>query len=349
MKKLALLHVFLIALMVMTINSCKTELVHRNTDICLNSIGLGISFPPIKDETQRNFSKEQFDKLGVTKIRFAENCVLREPTQGNFNWQPLDDRINWVNENNYELLLTIQSDIPSWSENKQADFTNYIQLLLQRYSNKISKIQFGNEWDTQYEDSMDEFVSLNNILWDLTKEISPNTKVVLGGITRAVPIIEIYCENGLTLDFSDMEFSNGLSVEKLFDKINQNLCGSDIKQNVLYVLQNAKYDILDIHLYDDVSNWNDYVNVISEIIPDSIQIIVSEFGGPSSEFENIDQQYQAKRLEKYLNVISNLNIDEAYFFKLVDSEDAYHKNSGLFDKNVNKKLTYDVFYKFVKN
>jgi hypothetical protein len=35
--------------------------------------------------------------------------------QGQFNWAPLDDRINWAYNNGYDILLTIQSNGPDWA------------------------------------------------------------------------------------------------------------------------------------------------------------------------------------------------------------------------------------------
>jgi len=79
--------------------------VNSQNDTCLNNLILGISFPPVADEAQRTFTKTHLDFLGVNKIRFAEDWALREPFQGDFNWTPFDDRINWAYTNNYEILL----------------------------------------------------------------------------------------------------------------------------------------------------------------------------------------------------------------------------------------------------
>jgi hypothetical protein len=162
---------------------------------CLVNSEIGISFPTVADASQRSFAKTHLDSLGIKKIRFAEEWSLREPTQGIFNWGPLDNKISWVINNNYELLFTIQSNGPVWACGQQNtkscvflnnnDFKNYIDSLLLRYPNQIDKIQFENEWqsDFWYVGNAQEFIDANNILYNSVKTLSPSTKVVLGGFT----------------------------------------------------------------------------------------------------------------------------------------------------------------------
>jgi hypothetical protein len=111
------------------------------------------------------------------------------------------------------------------------------------------------------------------------------------------------------------------------------------KQNIDYVFANADYDILDIHLYDDPENWPEYLSVLPENKP----ILVSEFGGPNSEFECTDAAYQAVRMEQYIDAVEQLPIIEAYYFKLVESDSSYHKDSGLFYSNYTVKPARNVF------
>ena len=139
------------------------------------------------------------------------------------------------------------------------DFKNYVTTLLTRYPDAFEMIQFGNEWELHYPGTMSDFVRFNNLLFDTVKQISPDTQVVLGGITRAYPIVELQCHQMKSLDFSGMTFKKGYSEEKLRQKIKKEYCYKGIREKVAYVFRNAKYDILDIHLYDDYKNWKDYV------------------------------------------------------------------------------------------
>jgi hypothetical protein len=48
-------------------------------------------------------------------------------------------------------------------------------------------------------------------------------------------------------------------------------------------------------------------------------------------------------MEDYINAIEALPITEAYYFKLVESDSSYHKDSGLFFNNLKMKPARNVF------
>ena len=317
------------------------------------AINLGISFPPVADEEQRLFTAPLLDELNVEIIRIGENWGFREPTEGNFNWLPLDERINWAESNDISILLTIQSNGPDWVCSSQQNanscvfndnqkFKNYIEQLLQRYPNRISKIQFGNEWqsDFWYIGSEQDFVIANNIVYNAIQQFSPQTKFVLGGFTTISLRFLAGC-NGMIDEFYDDEGT-------LFDRdFLDNNCSSSEFQSVLsridYVLQNALYDEVDMHLYDDAENWKIYFDNFATIVDKPI--IVSEFGGPNVNLEPITETYQSERLEFYIRTLDSLQIDEAYFFKLVEgSNNPAHSESGLINSpGLTKKNNYFIF------
>ncbi|MBI9107581.1 MAG: cellulase family glycosylhydrolase [Spirochaetales bacterium] len=309
----------------------------------------GMSFPPFSNSEQINFTVTEIKKMAIDRIRTAVDWRNREPIQGTFYWDPMDVRMNTAKENNISVFLTIINLCPDWAQLSsgsdgaciidESALQTFIEKLLERYDN-IDKIQFGNEWESGAEDgtvymdpnSIEKFVTYNNILYDTVQRLSPDTKVVLGGLTREYPIVEYFARNGSYPDFSGISLANGATVEDLekkVDKIKTDYESKGIKQNIEYVFQNAKYDILDIHLYDDPENWPEYLTVI----PDGKPVLVSEFGGPNSEFEKTSPDYQADRMEYYIDAIEALPIIEAYYFKLVESDSSYHKDSGLFFSN----------------
>lgn len=330
---------------------------NAQNDTCLNNLTLGISFPPVADGTQRAFAKTHLDLLGIEKIRFAENWVLREPTQGNFNWQPLDDRINWAYNNGYEILLTIQSNAPSWAcsplQNGQScvfndnnDFKTYIDSLLQRHPNKINKIQFGNEWqsDYWYIGNANNFIQVNNILYNSVQTYSVNTQVVLGGFTTSSLRFMAGC-NGYVNSFYE---DDGTYYDASYLATN---CPTqeiqDVKNRIDSVLQYAQYDIIDLHFYDDVEQWDEYYLNFADTI--SKPIIVSEFGGPNMNYEPYSDAFQTDRLYQYIKKLDSLQILEAYFFKLVEgTANPAHSASGLIDDTtLLEKPAYYLFKSFV--
>ncbi|MDO1501710.1 beta-galactosidase [Winogradskyella maritima] len=317
---------------------------------------MGISFPPVADNEQRDFTKPLLAELDVDRIRIGENWSFREPSEGNFNWEPLDERIQWAQDNNIEIFLTIQSNGPDWACSSQQnsnscvyndndEFKNYIEQLLQRYPNEISKIQFGNEWQTDfwYIGNEQQFVSANNIVFNAIQEYSPNTKFVLGGFTTISLRFLAGC-NGLIDEFYDDE---GILYDQAYLEAN---CNSNEIQSVIdrieYVLENALYDIVDIHLYDDVENWNIYFQNIKTMVQKPI--LISEFGGPNVNIEPETEQYQSDQLEKYIKTIDLMDVDETYFFKLIEGgSNPAHSKSGLIDDTtLSKKISFSTFEKY---
>lgn len=331
-------------------NSVSINKTSSNDIINLN---LGISFPPVSDEQQRLFTAPLLNELNVKTIRIGENWKFRESSEGNFNWSPLDDRISWAETHGIDILLTIQSNGPDWAcGSKQNDnscvfndnqkFKNYVELLLQRYPNRISKIQFGNEWqsDFWYIGNEQEFVQANNIVYNAIQQYSPQTKFVLGGFTTISLRFLAGC-NGLIDQFYDDE-GNLFDREFLDNNCNSTEILSVVKR-IEFVLKNALYDEVDIHLYDDAENWKVYFENFETMV--NKPIIVSEFGGPNINLEPSSETYQSERLEYYIKTIDSLRIEEAYFFKLVEgTNNPAHSESGLIDSpKLTKKLNFFTF------
>ncbi|MCB0477815.1 MAG: T9SS type A sorting domain-containing protein [Crocinitomicaceae bacterium] len=325
-------------------------------DTCLYNLELGISFPPVSDVTQRTFTLGHLNALGVSKIRFAEEWASREPIQGSFNWQPLDQRIAWADSNNIEILLTIQSNGPAWAcssiQNPQScvfndnnEFKVYLDSLLDRYSGKIDKIQFGNEWqgDFWYAGSAAQFVTSNNVLYQAVQDYSPSTQVVLGGFTSRSLALMAACNGDVSYFYDE----DGYFVSQA--QI-QSDCGlqqyQDIFARIDSVLSMANYDIIDLHLYDEVERWDEYYYSFSDTI--TKPILVSEFGGPNTNYEPDTYTFQENRIYEYIKKLDSIGIQEGYFFRLVEgSSNLAHVNSGLIDDTTFlEKPSYYVFQKF---
>lgn len=330
---------------------------NEQSDTCLNYMDLGITIPlSVRTEEQRYSAKKHLDFLGVKKIRFDESWEWRELERGSFNWPPLDDRMNWAIDNGFEIFLTIQSYGPKWRCTSlindyscvfvdNDDFRVYIDSLLQRYSNKISKIQFGTEWQTEYWyiGSANDFIQANNILYSSVQKYSPATKVVLGGFTtvsiRMMAACNGYMDSlrtveGVWLDSATiLENCKSPGVQNLFNRIDS-------------VLHFAQYDILDLHLYDDVEQWDKYYKYFIDTF--TKPVIVSEFGGPNIDYEPHSDTYQADRVFQYIKKLDSLRIPEGYFFKLLEGSTVpAHATSGLLDSaTFLEKPSYYVFKSF---
>ncbi len=349
---------FFKTVLIFGICSCNNSKVSptKTLDFSLDYLALGISFPPVADQEQRDFAAPLLSELNVGFIRIAEDWSFREPTQGSFNWLPLDDRINWAFNNKLEVLLTIQPNGPNWactaSQNDNScvyanttEFKNYVELLLQRYGGKIDKIQFGNEWqsDFWYIGTAQQFTEASNVLYQAVQTYSPTTKMVLGGFTNASLRFLAGC-NGKIGSFYDDE---GILYDETY--LAANCDGAELQAvltRINYVLDNALYDEVDIHLYDDVENWDEYYLNFKTMT--TKPIIVSEFGGPNMNYETYSDTFQADRLYEYIKKIDSLQIKEAYYFKLVEGTDnPAHSKSGLIQStDLAKKKSFDMFKNF---
>ncbi len=317
---------------------------------------LGISFPPVADADQRAFTAPLLEELGVTHIRIGENWANREPENDRFNWAPLDGRIEWAEKYGLEVLLTIQSNGPEWacaaSNEKScvygdyAEFQAYVEALFQRYANRISKVQFGNEWQTEwwYLGTAEQFTEASNIVYRAARDYSPQTVMVLGGFTT-ISLRGLAACAGLV----DSVYDDGgnLYDDKFFTTYCQSAEFRKGVDRITYVLEHAQYDELDIHLYDDAEKWPIYVEHFSSLV--NQPIIVTEFGGPNVNMEPRSESYQAERLARYIRTIDELGIEEAYFFKLVEgSGNPAHAISGLISSpGLKKKESYWVFEAFM--
>ncbi len=291
-------------------------------------------------------------ELSINRVRIAIDWRNREPERGSYYWAPMDERMQAAKDANMKVFLTIASVGPAWAiqqKDNQFDETalaSFMESILLRYDN-IDKIQFGNEWESgsrSYTDwpSLQKFVLYTNMLYEAVQDLSPKTQVVLGGITRLYPIMEVFLSSTKEPDLSQLRLAKGWSKERLMQRLQKDMGDYErrqIKQTIAYVFEHASYDIVDIHLYDDAENWQDYLS----ILPKGFPIVVSEFGGPSSEFEVTKPSYHGQRMEAYIDAIEKLPIIEAYYFKLVDSDESYHKHSGLYTKRLRKKPAYKVF------
>ena len=364
MKKIFNTNIFTIIILIFTLPmfSCAgPELILEGSYSEYGNSGVlaGMSFPPFADNRQINFTLDQLDKLAIDRIRIAVDWRNREPEEGVFYWDPMDNRMDAAEENDVSVFLTIGSLCPDWAQLtagsdgacliNEAALQTFFEALLIRYDN-IDKIQFGNEWESGTGDgtaytapsSVEKFVAYTNILYAAVKEFSPDTEVVLGGLTRTYPIMEYFTANNSYPDFSGLSLANGATIEYLegrIDKIKADYDSKGIKENIEFVFQNAEYDILDIHLYDDPENWPEYLSVL----PDDKPIVVSEFGGPNSEFEKTNASYHAERMEYYIDAVEQLPVAEAYYFKLVESNSSYHQNSGLYYSTYIIKPARNVF------
>ena len=209
------------------------------------------------------------------------------------------------------------------------EFRTYLDELTRRYAGKMPKIQFGNEWTgSHFVGDEYEYVKYANWLYNFTKNNSPDTIVVLGSITSNPMVYMTHCIlNETNPNYLDHIYFKGGNIPE--ENLTQWCDGFEPSfAKFQYGLENAKYDMVDIHLYDDPENWDEYVGAL-RMLTDK-PILSTEFGGPSPHIlERTNETYQAEELRKYINKIIEIELVEAHFFQLVEAPGAYHSKSGL--------------------
>ena len=356
--------IIVIALLIVFSNGCsknKYGEVLYNNNYELSKLILGLSYVPDSNDEYRENTLTHLEALNINKVRMGQNWTLREPSMGEYNMQPVVDRLNFYSDNNIEVLMTIDTKlIPDWAMELNREsflyrFRDFIKTMLDEYGSHISIVQFGNEWDWEIDKYLNGdvslFIEMNNILYDEVMEMETDKRPV-------VSLSSISIGGLRSLAFSQDRIDN-----VYFD--NKKLYSNDeIRQyepmivatnkRASNILKECKYDMIDIHLYDDYWNWQHYVNAINQIISEvdideKIPIIASEFGGPDPDMEPQDDEYRANQLYYYVKTLDEINIDSAYYFKLHEhtSNDAiYHPYSYLIDKDGNTTETYEVLRKF---
>lgn len=323
------------------------------------SVEFGIAYPPIHNGKARKASEAWLSELGVSVIRFSVDWRLIEPVRGSYRWRGLDARLRFAEDHSLKVMLTIKALGPEWAcarprSPKSCVFADtsayreFVQRLLERYAGKISRVQFGNEWDLKhwYAGTPREYVLFNNITYEQVQRHAPGTRLVLGGITKAYSLYVLLCKEDADLGPGNVALQKHRSA-KMWRSEHKRKCsrGAPLAERVEYVFANARYDCIDVHLYDDCENWPRYIDVLGKL--SDAPIVLSEFGGPNPNYEHRSESYHAQRLGTCLDVVTRLPIEQAYYFPLVNLPKAPHGASGLVDGDLRRKQAYSVLKDFL--
>ncbi|NHK30868.1 MAG: hypothetical protein FK730_05915 [Asgard group archaeon] len=321
---------------------------------------MGFSYPPLKNDKQKKITQYHCQKLDINLIRTGLGWNYIEANEGTFTWSGFDKRMNFFRDNGIDILLTIDSYGPEWNNDletpKSSTFKNvtafevFLRALFNRYkSYNIHKIAFGNEWvsDYQFIGTAEQYVNYSNTVYNIASEIIPTATFVLGGLATSCLRLAAAYYNYTDSYWSeeDREIITGSDLQELLSS--EGVLKGISK--VTYVLANSTYDELDIHLYDDYESWGIYTTMMKDLVPGK-PIIVSEFGGPNIFWEKYSNKKQAVHLNYSISVLNELDIEEAYYFKLVQSGTStpQHRKSSLLNNLLTIKPAYYVMQSFTK-
>ena len=354
----------LVAALILT--GCDLFFDYDAYDYELDSLELGVAFPPAQDAGQLTATIAACRELGFTRVRIQESWASREPQKDSYNWGPLDTRIGMLHDAGIRILLTLGAhEWPGWlapsathgEPETLGRFRHYAADLLARYDGRIDRIQFGNEWNWEIDDyfgcSESAYVAYANVLYEevMKRPAASRPTAVLGSL------------NGLAYLALDQGLIDSIVIlgrEPYADEIAAYLASPDraLSKRAAYVLRNANYEMLDIHLYDDAENWPAYLQALNAAASAAkgatFPVLVSEFGGPYPVSEYGFYGGRPRRsvlagcLPDYLHALDSMDVQEAYFFSLKEDPARYHRDSFLVDLWGFPTFAFEVLRRFHK-
>jgi hypothetical protein len=333
---------------------------HAPADALEGDTEFGISFVGLANEASRAVAARHLPRLGVAITRLDADWGFREPEEGTFHWSPMDARMDLLQELGVRAVVTFPADAPDWlragldasrvNERSVAldaagrtAFAAYVRAFLERYIQRnpgvVGWVQFGNEWasQAQYAGSGADFVRSQNAFYAAVKAVEPDLTVVLGGLSVGW-LAGLAALDGTVPWFGDAEgvARTGDDVRALLAEEEARFASGPVDETPLMrlatVLEGARYDWIDAHLYDQWEDFAAYVEALRSRLPATFagRIVVTEFGGPHPVAErHLSDAEHARMLERYVRTIDRLDVAFALHFRLVRSPAALHDRSGL--------------------
>ncbi len=278
-----------------------TELTMANLAFELNP-AVGVCFPP-----QDLSTYVVFPRCGVGLVRLNVSWDAREPMPGVFDWEGLDNRVRMLQGLGIDVFMTLETDA-QWGVERSSDpaanrppaqmsdWTDFVAHLVERYDGdgvddmpglrrRVPYYQFVNEWPSPtnrsggWAGTIDELITFLNASYDEVKATDPGATVVLGGIP-AIGLDAMVLNAGLADYTARLSYSETAS-ETLTPETAQDPEIATKVANRIRVLNESRYDMVDLHLYGPVE-FNQYrVERVRQIVGDDVPLISAECGGPN--------------------------------------------------------------------
>ena len=315
---------------------------------------MGLSFPSVGTVPDLQMSRDRIVDLGVQAVRISENWKTREASEGVYSWSGLDIKIDTLRSSGARIFLTIESDGPAWRcgvsnarscvFNDLPAFRAYVTALCRRYRGRIHAMQFGNEaYSTYwYAGTASEFIAAANAFYDVVRAEMPGVPVVLAGFQTLVLHLFAVCDHGRAIPTRNA--SGTLLDAAGVAALCADAAMRDIQSRFTAITARARYNLVDIHFYDNMEYWGLYMQTLRALLPGKLTV-ATELGCPNKRYESLADTFHADRVGRLLATARSLGVLEAYYFKLVEypsSEDAEHEKSGLLGyPELDAKPAYD--------
>ncbi|MGK7393574.1 MAG: glycosyl hydrolase 53 family protein [Candidatus Cyclobacteriaceae bacterium M3_2C_046] len=230
MKKIKILDITLLAISLITLNSCEKHEENPETQIC--SIGLSdpistiskLGMTPTYSGQHTNWTKENItqsinitSQLGVEVVHFGFLWGDIELADDSFDWELSDQVVQTVHQNGQKVSMVSPipntydlDDIPSFVPFNSFDdpilieqYSSFLKDALERYNDKIHYLWIGNEINGYFEenpDELEEYQTFFESVYDSVKLNFPSIKI------------------GITFTYDGTVASNNISILSAFPK-----------------------------------------------------------------------------------------------------------------------------------
>ena len=302
---------------------------------------LGLAFP-----TQNTDNYQFVHDTGFSYVRIDCDWDYREPSNGEFNWTPLDNRIIEGNRLGFKWILTLicnsswgTTTVPGTTSLNQpptdvADWTNFVMRTVARYSlgnqytmpgltKNVNLYMFPNEWNSTsnkyggWGGTYTDLHDLMNTTYDAIKYANPDATFIIGASgtahTSALAVYAGYGDYDVITSagtFSPTDISSSYAAEYT-DTTN--------------FYKNLKGDYIDCHFYGPIAHDNPKISLMTELkgyATSSPQLCTTEFGGPSTYYDSDmkDIEFFMNPIERYLNYINKGFAFQTWFGLVTTSE-----------------------------
>lgn len=268
---------------------------------------LGLGFPPKKTDHYY-----LFPKCGFGLVRLNVRWQLREPTRGSYQWAGLDARVRALQDLGMDVMLTLESS-SEWGTKptkytaanqvpaRMSDWTEFVTRLVEHYDGDgvqdmkglkrpVKYYQFANEWPAKrnrsggWTGTIDELIEYLNASYDAVKAADPKAPVILGGIA-SIGLDVMVLAAGEGHYTARPSYSPEAKQILTVDSVKRDPRSRQMVDDRERVLRNARYDMVDLHLYGPVE-YNQYrIARIRESVGDRVPLVCTEGGGPNLAYD----------------------------------------------------------------
>ena len=211
-------------------------------------------------------------------------------------------------------------------------FRKFIATLVLEFDEQCQQIQFANEWYYfGWPLQLETLIAAQNALYDVVKILSPQKKVVLGGLSSLTPASQLLCQQGA---FPNLRLGSKFLEPQGYAISGVCQLAAQLKANFNDVLFESRYDSVDLHLNGLCEYWPDYINWLQQQTDKNV--IIGEYAFSEQESQSVTD---------CLQLLDEQLIQQAYYYPVFDLPRVAFNHSW-FDKKFKPTSRFNQFQQF---